>query len=296
MPLTNADKLAILAANPHAYAVYDRPDANGPDIILHVDRDPAAQTIHLPQHLVIRHVAIHTGTPYTDLRLPAALADTICYNEPIPAGVQVQPYAQNWVGTLGLNCRFTNKDGRLRWGCLSCWHVLCPTNPKRGHPIHQPLDTQPAFAHLDAWVDVSKTEANKFDAALADAKIDNLHSVGPEIHLIGKPYPTGRMPAIGDSVTKSGRTTGLTNATCTAINAAVKVSYGTFTATFIGQAVFANPDTPFSAAGDSGSLILHATSKMPTALLFAGNDQQTIGSPIGPIRDHFNLNWIFPEP
>jgi hypothetical protein len=100
---------------------------------------------------------------------------------------------------------------------------------------------------------------------------------------------------VNDAVSKRGRTTGLTHATCKATGAAVKVSYGSFTATFTGQAIFENPDKPFSAAGDSGSLILHTQSKMPTALLFAGNDKQTIGSPIGPIRDTFNLSFHFPE-
>jgi hypothetical protein len=75
-----------------------------------------------------------------------------------------------------------------------------------------------------------------------------------------------------------------------AINASVNVGYSTGTAGFVGQVVV----TPgsFSAGGDSGSLIVAKSggdARKPVALLFAGGSNATIGSPIDPILQHFDV-------
>src|SRR5207245_7349527 len=42
----------------------------------------------------------------------------------------------------------------------------------------------------------------------------------------------------------------------------------------------------FSAAGDSGSLIVSKSAAHPTALLFAGSSTTTVGNPIGQVLSH----------
>ena len=104
---------------------------------------------------------------------------------------------------------------------------------------------------------------------------------------IGNPSPTIIEPAIGASVRKSGRTTGLTTGTINTINASVNVGYGTCgTARFVGQIII----TPggFSAAGDSGSPILRnvldsAGRRRPVGLFFAGSSSITVANRIGDV-------------
>lgn len=85
------------------------------------------------------------------------------------------------------------------------------------------------------------------------------------------------------AVAKSGRSTGLTCSTVEAINVDTQVQYTrglggpTFTATYHNQ-ISVNGGT-FSAAGDSGSLIVSQAGGQPVALLYAGSDTNTVGNP-----------------
>ena len=62
----------------------------------------------------------------------------------------------------------------------------------------------------------------------------------------------------------------------------MRVSYGTAgTAVFQNQIIIQSlTATPFSAGGDSGSLIVTDETKQPVALLFAGSATHTIANPI----------------
>jgi hypothetical protein len=92
-------------------------------------------------------------------------------------------------------------------------------------------------------------------------------------------------------VAKSGRSTGLTCSTVEATNANISVKYqrglggSNFTATYTNQIVI-NGGT-FSAAGDSGSLIVSQAGAQPIALLYAGNSTSTAATPIQTVLDNF---------
>ena len=96
-------------------------------------------------------------------------------------------------------------------------------------------------------------------------------------------------PSVGLQVAKVGRSTGLTCASISSINTAVKVQYdgscgGTvaFTSTFSNQ-IFIG-DTSFSSSGDSGSLVVASASSRPVGLLFAGADGGgTFANPIADV-------------
>jgi hypothetical protein len=100
------------------------------------------------------------------------------------------------------------------------------------------------------------------------------------------PASTPGTPTVGMAVAKSGRTTGLTCSSISATNLTVQVDYhascGSNTAAFTAQ--YANQidilSSTFSAAGDSGSLIVDAQTAQPLGLLYAGSPSDTVANPI----------------
>jgi hypothetical protein len=97
---------------------------------------------------------------------------------------------------------------------------------------------------------------------------------GGSILGIGAPNSTPVSAKINMGVAKSGRTTGLTCGSVQSVNTSVKVQYQKgcnqglkFTISYANQVVVAS--STFSAAGDSGSLIVSRSAAHPTALLFA---------------------------
>jgi hypothetical protein len=97
---------------------------------------------------------------------------------------------------------------------------------------------------------------------------------------------------ISQAVKKSGRTTGLTRSSISALNASISVTYenecagGTaFTKTFTGQIVIANKGSRFLNSGDSGSLMVEdaATNPHAVGLLYAGSSSTAIANPIGQV-------------
>jgi hypothetical protein len=90
-------------------------------------------------------------------------------------------------------------------------------------------------------------------------------------------------------VAKSGSRTGLTCSTIIAINANVQVQYSTtcgggttFTVTFVNDQIVINGGT-FSAAGDSGSLVVDSQTAQPVGLLYAGSSTNTVANPINDV-------------
>lgn len=94
--------------------------------------------------------------------------------------------------------------------------------------------------------------------------------------------------ALGMSVKKSGRTTGLTTGTITQIDVTVSVSYGSNkTATFVDQLMAGN----MSAGGDSGSAVLDTDNNI-VGLLFAGSSSSTIFNRIQNVFSALNVGIV----
>ena len=102
-------------------------------------------------------------------------------------------------------------------------------------------------------------------------------------------------PRPGMSVTKSGRTTGVTRGRITAIRVnGVTVNYGTQQSPVIGTfdncvQIAGLAGISFSRPGDSGSAILESSSGRPVALLFAGNLQSTTACDLTAVCARFNV-------
>jgi hypothetical protein len=200
---------------------------------------------------------------------------------------------------------------------LSNNHVLANSNAgKEGDPIYQPGRYDggtEAIARLLRWVPIVFTEepgecplakgaaaianaaaamvgsshrlqtvrrqaaTNLFDAAVARPLRDDL--VKEDILELRQPTEVAPEIPLQAELWKSGRTTGLTVGRATVVDVTVDIDYGAGrTARFEGQVVAG----PMSQGGDSGSVVLDSGYRL-AGLLFAGSDQATIISPIGPV-------------
>jgi len=272
-------------------------DPNDPHELHILHRRQAMQAqVALPNDLHNVRIVRHVSAPIRTLEALVESTDPTnthqaCQDEPIQLGCQCQPQAANWVGTAGAPVSWNNKDGERLWGFLSNWHVLASGQERIGRTIHQPTMQRGAFATLADWGSVSPSAVNNFDAAIADTLIGTYHTISSRILELGDLCPTPVRAHVGLEVCKSGRTTGLTCAVCTATGAAVRVGYGDFTANFQDQDVYISTGSAFSAPGDSGSLIVDQAQHCPVSLLFAGSSEITIGNPIHYVVDRFRLSF-----
>jgi hypothetical protein len=155
-------------------------------------------------------------------------------------------------------------------------------------------------ANLSQFFTLEGNPSDPVDAAIAQivsGKVDssgNILLLGASVDANGVPVAgapqagSGEAPSIGLAVAKSGRTTGLTCSTIDSISDAFSVDYqktcgGTtsYTVNYTNQISVTGGD--FSNEGDSGSLIVRQDTANPVALLFAGSDTDTAGSPIGDV-------------
>jgi len=136
----------------------------------------------------------------------------------------------------------------------------------------------------------SETARNTIDAAIALSSTALLGKATPSDGY-GTPKSSTITAKFRQSVQKYGRTTRLTKGMVYATNGNVKVQYDTGVARFVKQIII-TPGT-FSAGGDSGSLVVDAStgsnSRRPVGLLFAGSSTHTIANPIGAVLDAFGV-------
>lgn len=214
-----------------------------------------------------------------------------CFNCPLKGGVQIAPRNANWVGTLGGAVRYKTDSGEVRYGAITNAHVSGMN--AEGQLMCQPHGRADWFAKVHRVVDLHfDGTANYIDCAIldvwreGDAYGSGCHTVKPEQLTLGAINPSVKSPALGDVVTKEGRTTGVTRGRCVGIEATSHVGYDEGTAVFKRQLVVEGLGMNFSAGGDSGSLVMLDSTKQPWGHLFAGGGNQTICNPIA-----FSLDW-----
>jgi hypothetical protein len=201
-------------------------------------------------------------------------------------------------GTLGA---LVQNSGGTQY-LLSCNHVLARSDQAAtGEMIIQPglIDdgcypvgnkgTETPVGVLTAWLPLSSSSTN-VDAAIAQVNSGAVSTSGAIQELgtlqngtlaaappgISSTNGKGENGAINMVVAKSGRTTGLTCASISAINLSVQVSYFKdcgetepyLTKTYTNQIAISG--NQFSDAGDSGSLVVDASNAEPVGLFFAG--------------------------
>lgn len=180
-------------------------------------------------------------------------------------------------GTIGA-LAIEKRTGRIM--ILSNNHVLANENDaKPGDAILQPgaIDgghrPQDVVAKLVKFVTLKPGAANLLDAATA--AVNRAIAADPrDYHELGRLAGASLEPLMpGAAVAKLGRTTGATHGRVTAVEVDnVVVNYDLGTLSFDNQIeIESSASGPFSAGGDSGSLILDAD-RRGCALLFAGSE------------------------
>lgn len=202
---------------------------------------------------------------------------------PAPGGVSIGHYKIT-AGTLG--CLVAKSGKRY---ILSNNHVLANSNnAKLGDPILQPgaydggRVPKDTIAKLSQFIRINLggTVVNFVDCAIALPLKPTW--VMPKNIAYGTISRIPAVPARNLLVKKAGRTTQRTRGRVIDVNATVKVNYGpSGVALFRNQIVIVSLTTaPFSAGGDSGSLIMTDSRNRPVGLLFAGSASHTIANPI----------------
>jgi hypothetical protein len=169
-------------------------------------------------------------------------------------------------------------------------------------------------ANLSQFSNLQASPSQNVDAAIAQVIAGKVDPAGKIIYLgasvdangvpvAGAPQAGTGIPAssvaVGRTVAKSGRSTGLTCSTIEATNISTSVDYtvncdgtGTkFTVNYSNQIGVIGGD--FSGEGDSGSLIVTQDTTSPLALLYAGSDTDTVGNPVADVLNFFGNNTMF---
>ncbi len=227
------------------------------------------------------------------------------------------------LGTSGGNARDSSVKGNLIYCCggtlgsllerdgsyyiLSNNHVLARSDlASVGDAVIQPglIDANcsstgtTTVGNLSQFVNLEASGTN-VDAAIAQIVSGTVDLSGSILSLgatatggapdPGPPHAGNGMAAnVGEAVAKSGRSSSLTCSTIGAIRIHTSVSYQkgcstgtTFSVTYTGQ--ISVTGGTFSAAGDSGSLIVDENTADPVALLYGGSDTDTVGNPVADV-------------
>lgn len=218
-------------------------------------------------------------------------------HRPVVCGVSVGHSNVDAAGTLGC---LVEKEGNHY--SLSNNHVLANSNEATpGDVVIQPgsidggTSSEDNIATLEPYSEIDFSgDANDIDAAIVQVGDTNQTLVSLEIIDIGTPSTTSCPASLGQTVRKSGRTTGHTVGLVEDISADFWVSYGNEAALFEDQIVVIGIDAdPFSAPGDSGSLIVDKQMLEPGGLLFAGNDSGlTIANHINLVLGYYGVSVV----
>jgi hypothetical protein len=221
-------------------------------------------------------------------------------HRPLRPGASVGHYRIT-AGTIGCFVR-TGK----RTFILSNNHVLADENDgSKGDEIIQPGDIdggrrpRDVVATLAAFERLRPRGPNSMDCAVA-LVLDGVESDDRPLGMRNHLHPDPEAPEDGDRVEKVGRTTGHTKGRVTAFEVDdVVVRYDLGNVRFNDQIEISASRGPFSAGGDSGSLIFTSQDRKPYALLFAGSDSGgpsgtgvTYANPIGPVLDRFKAALV----
>ena len=229
------------------------------------------------------------------------------FDRPVPIGVSTGNANECSAGTIG--CRVRDGNGVVY--ALSNNHVYArENNASRGEDILQPglYDTRCEIIYPDQVIgeladyvdiDFGSEGTNTVDAAIALCTTERLGNSTPlrpdgSDDGYGMPKSTTVDAAVGQTVQKYGRTTGLTKGEVTEINANVWVGYRSGTARFVDQIIVSGHK--FIKAGDSGSLLVTDSDsdpdRNPVGLLFAGsgNGKRAIANRIDLVLEAFEFD------
>ena len=208
---------------------------------------------------------------------------------PVPGGVSCG-HPDVTAGTASCWVYDSRTGGRL---LLSNNHVIAASNAARpGDPVVQPgrydggMVPDDVVAYLDRFVVIREPpDSNLVDAAVARPAGPDV--VSDEILDVGSVTSTADA-VVGVRVAKSGRTTCYTEGTVQDVNAAVKVHGYPW-----GYSIFEdqiNTDRIVE-PGDSGSLLIDASTKAAVGLVFAGSEEVGVANKISHVARLLGISF-----
>jgi hypothetical protein len=170
-----------------------------------------------------------------------------------------------------------------------------PLKPVANEPGKCGTSKAPLCGHAPSNVDAAIAEIVPGQVGL-DGSILDLGPAGTTSIADAPPSNILGIPSLGESVGKSGRTSGLTCSTIASVSTTVSIDYdGTcgdtapaFASYFTGQVVINGGS--FSSGGDSGSLVVDTATARPVALLYGGSPTDTVANPIQDVVTAFGAN------
>ena len=232
-------------------------------------------------------------------RLPAVVNGTVTdiiaigtprfHARPVKLGAGIS-HVDSGPGSLG--CIVT-KQGDDGWYLLSACHVLAPAGLANiGDAILEPSRGQTAAAPIANLADFEALKAdgtsNMFDAAIA--RLIRKEDVSITIPKIGIPQVSVMEPALYQSVRKFGARTLHTVGVVTDPMFDTVITRAGKSYLFDDIVAVTGAGGPFSEGGDSGALVVDATSTRPVGLVIGGGAEDiTFLSPIGPVLERFNV-------
>lgn len=240
--------------------------------------------------------------------IPEAEGDRKDRHRPVVGGIS-EINAKSTAATAGPYPARVTDTSKANWGDsvsegdlvrLSNNHVYARVNEADfGEPVIQPSPMDGG-----SMPDDKTGELRGYVTVEDDALVDvAARSVTPEqesteYHKLDDSWPTSirrdeYRSLKGQTVTKSGRTTGVTSGDVKATGATVRVNYGDAGAIKLRDQCIAGP---MSKGGDSGSPVFLDSSGELVGLLFAGSERQTIFCKIGSVESELGVELLTEEP
>lgn len=228
-----------------------------------------------------RHRPVPAGVSEINVNSTAATAG------PYPARV-VEPSAGAWSddAEAGDPVRIANNHTYARINEAEFGEAILQPSPEDGGGPDDEVGELAGYVPIEDGVQV--------DAA---ARTADPEREAPVAYELDESWPTGiRREEYGDlrgeTVTKSGRTTGVTSAAVEATNATVEVNFGPEGTVTLREQLIAGY---MSEGGDSGSAVFHEDGDL-VGLLFAGSAEQTICNRIGNVEADLGVEFLTEEP
>jgi hypothetical protein len=290
-------------------------DERGEPVVLVMTSETVAPG-RLPAHLDGRRVLVEVTGPIVAMKGGGGVSHTAKQTPPIQLGTSGSPaldIANGYCcgGTLGSLIQSGGTQYILSNSHVFAGDVVSGGNGRvstLGDDIIQPglIDVACNAGGAQVVADLSSLSTlyppgstPNIDAAIAQVRPGMVRTDGAILE-IGTLSSQTAAAFVGQAVKKSGRTTGLTRSSVSALNATVNVGYsnecagGSFTKTFTGQIMISNRARRFLNSGDSGSLMVQDVTTNPRAvgLLYAGSSSTAVANPINAVLSHFGATMV----